>query len=709
MNMKNRALITLVICMYVTSIHAQSLSVNTDGSTADQSAILDVKSTGKGILIPRLTSVQRNGIALPATGLLVFQTGPDSIGFHYYDGSKWHLLGLSTELYWNKNTTYNTVYNTGNTKVGIGTDTAHAALHISTPSRVLFGKDTTGTGTKFIYNGDKAAVRFGGITVANLWDNDSTGYYSFGFGSNPKARGDYSFAGGDADSAIGLYSIALGVGNLANGITGAIAMGTNNKSTQGGMAFGTNNIVSGNTAFAAGYGNTSASFASTALGNTNTASGNYSLATGFLTKATGQGSFTTGNSNIASGQYSVSMGLQDTTVGDYSLSHGNNNKVSGNYSMGIGSGNKISGTFSAALGNLNQISSLNSFAWGTLSKVGGGNSMAGGLNCIAQSALGADVSLGYNNLSTGGFSVSLGSTDTASGSASIALNSNNAANGANSFASGYLNQANGNNSFVAGYGSKANNFTSASLGYQTIANGQYATVVGLLNDTLVGAFSGFPLTNSPLFIVGNGTNSVSRKNAMVVTNEGVTSFAMNPINGTSDGVVQVQAIASKDNLELYNNLGSNKWGINVISDLALYYNGILKGSFSAVSGVYTAASDARLKKDVVLLPENTLSKIKLLKPAAYHYIDNKKDDSFTMGFMAQDFYKLFPELTTYITNREGKKYLGINYNNVSVLSIKAIQIQQQQIDKLNDENENLKSRLQTVTSRLDQIEKILNR
>ncbi|MBK8608984.1 MAG: hypothetical protein IPL84_03290 [Chitinophagaceae bacterium] len=74
--------------------HAQSLSVNTTGAVADPSAILDVSSTAKGMLIPRMDKTQKNAIATPANGLLVYQTGPDSIGFHYYDlpNTQWVFL-----------------------------------------------------------------------------------------------------------------------------------------------------------------------------------------------------------------------------------------------------------------------------------------------------------------------------------------------------------------------------------------------------------------------------------------------------------------------------------------------------------------------------------------------------------------------------------------------------------------------------------------
>src|SRR4029079_78143 len=66
-------------------LYAQSVSINTDGSTPHTSSILDIKSTTKGMLIPRMTTAQRNAISAPATGLMVFDT--DSRSFWYYDSS----------------------------------------------------------------------------------------------------------------------------------------------------------------------------------------------------------------------------------------------------------------------------------------------------------------------------------------------------------------------------------------------------------------------------------------------------------------------------------------------------------------------------------------------------------------------------------------------------------------------------------------------
>lgn len=66
--------------------HAQGVAVNTDGSNPDASAILDVKATNKGMLVPRVTLT--SAVSAPATGLLVYQTG-GTPGFYYYNGSAW--------------------------------------------------------------------------------------------------------------------------------------------------------------------------------------------------------------------------------------------------------------------------------------------------------------------------------------------------------------------------------------------------------------------------------------------------------------------------------------------------------------------------------------------------------------------------------------------------------------------------------------------
>ena len=80
--------VSSVFC--TTSVYAQNVGVGT--SSPDNSAKLDVSSTDGGLLIPRMTEVQRDAIATPATGLMIFQTD-GTAGFYYYDGTAWTAIG----------------------------------------------------------------------------------------------------------------------------------------------------------------------------------------------------------------------------------------------------------------------------------------------------------------------------------------------------------------------------------------------------------------------------------------------------------------------------------------------------------------------------------------------------------------------------------------------------------------------------------------
>lgn len=86
-------IICLLILSAAFSLQAQTgVAINNDDSDPDNSAILDVKSTDKGALFPRMTEAQRDAIGTPATGLLIYQTD-NTPGFYYYNGSMWVALG----------------------------------------------------------------------------------------------------------------------------------------------------------------------------------------------------------------------------------------------------------------------------------------------------------------------------------------------------------------------------------------------------------------------------------------------------------------------------------------------------------------------------------------------------------------------------------------------------------------------------------------
>ncbi|UEG49278.1 hypothetical protein LK994_11610 [Ferruginibacter lapsinanis] len=64
----------LIAVMLTSEIQAQNIAINEDGATPDASSILDMKSTNKGVLTPRMTTTQQNAIASPAKGLLIYNT-----------------------------------------------------------------------------------------------------------------------------------------------------------------------------------------------------------------------------------------------------------------------------------------------------------------------------------------------------------------------------------------------------------------------------------------------------------------------------------------------------------------------------------------------------------------------------------------------------------------------------------------------------------
>jgi hypothetical protein len=74
-------------------LRAQGVGIGT--TTPHGSAQLDISSTTKGLLVPRMTYVQRISIPTPATGLLVYQTDNSSTnaGFYTYNGTGWDLMG----------------------------------------------------------------------------------------------------------------------------------------------------------------------------------------------------------------------------------------------------------------------------------------------------------------------------------------------------------------------------------------------------------------------------------------------------------------------------------------------------------------------------------------------------------------------------------------------------------------------------------------
>ena len=71
-------ILTLLLCVYVQSANAQ-MGVNSTGQAPDAAAMLDVRSTNKGFLLPRLTTTQRNMMPAISNGLMIYNTSTNEV------------------------------------------------------------------------------------------------------------------------------------------------------------------------------------------------------------------------------------------------------------------------------------------------------------------------------------------------------------------------------------------------------------------------------------------------------------------------------------------------------------------------------------------------------------------------------------------------------------------------------------------------------
>jgi len=132
-----------------------SLLLGTTSSVS--SSILTLASTAKGVLLPRMTTAQKNAISTPATSLLLYDT--DLATFQYYSGSAWTSLGggggisgsgtAGQVTYWSGTSAVtgsnNLFWDNTNGRLGIGTSSPQRGLHIHTPSTGLVSLQLTNT------------------------------------------------------------------------------------------------------------------------------------------------------------------------------------------------------------------------------------------------------------------------------------------------------------------------------------------------------------------------------------------------------------------------------------------------------------------------------------------------------------------------------------------------------------------------------------
>jgi hypothetical protein len=605
-----RQLFIILIFFVANKTWAQSFSINTDGTTAHASAMLEIKSDAKGFLMPRMTKLQKNAIVTPAAGLLVFQSSPDSIGFHYFDGTKW----LWLEALINSNTAWKTSGNTGTTTANFIGTTDNKPIEFRQNNKRLG-----------LWNSSAGIYAIGDSAAANNTSGSPIAIGSYAGYSNTTADGSIylgNYAGYRNTSAPGI--IAIGDSALySNTSSQMIAIG--NRAGRNHTSF-ISNIFIGQSA---GYNDS--------IGNVNLFIGDFA---GFNNKGL---NFPQGSNNTFLG---MSAG-RGNTIGQKNTFVGNgagldNETGSDNTFLGRNSGsNNVAGFNNTALGintsfdesfgpltnatviGINaQVSRSNAIVLGSINGVNGSsqdvNVGIGTTTPIAKLHIAngnvfftgsATLPITPSNLPVNGAGTRMmWYPDKAAFRTGGVLNTNwnKDSIGIYSFASGFDNKASGAYSTAMGNTTTASGDNSTAMGNFTTARANGSLSIGRYNDSIITSSPIIWVSSDPVFIIGNGSANNNRSNAFVVYKNGNTD-----INGNLK--INNGSATTGDVLTATDNLGNSNWqainqnpvigfSANLSGDVSIANNSFVNlvfntesvddggNNFSTATGIYTAPS-----------------------------------------------------------------------------------------------------------------------
>lgn len=296
--------LTVLFLLLSISLRAQ---VGIGTTTPDASAQLEVKSTSKGLLIPRValqSTTDVTTIAAPATGLLVYNTAAHNdvlTGFYYWEGSWKPLLAAAS----------------GGTAWALNGNIAASGNFLGTTNFNPLNIKVNNTLAGKIHPN-------GGITLGmNAAAHDSN---SLAIGTGATATANVEAVAIGPSSIAGAYrATALGYGANASA-NNTLAAGYNaSASAYQSMALGMNASATQNNATAVGYGAGASAYQATALGTEASASGQSATAIGFQATATQANSIILGSAVNASNKVGIGTNTPDERLhvnGNFKLTDG---------------------------------------------------------------------------------------------------------------------------------------------------------------------------------------------------------------------------------------------------------------------------------------------------------------------------------------------------------------------------------------------------
>jgi len=482
----------------------------------------------------------------------------------------------------------------------------------------------------------KEAFRAGNVLIES---KDSVGLNSWASGYRSKAIGNYSQALGYEAIARSDYSTAIGKNAVAGEIN-SFAFGEDARAMNAeSYALGRGAVAEGFRSYAFGSAGADSVGESTGVAF---AKGDYSFAIGQGSQALGRGAFAIGLADTARGDYSVALGYETTANRGFSTAMGFHTVAGAYHSTAMGAYTRALSNSSTAMGYSTLAQAEYSTAMGFLSRTYGIYSTAFG--CWTEARGSSSVAGGYSTLASGYASTAFGSSTTASGSYSTAMGSGTTASG---------------------------NYSTATGALVTAASG-YENVTGRYNTSYTPASATGWNSSDRLFVIGNGTGSSARSNALTVL---------------KNGRIGLQSVTSPTYaLELPN------------SSLA--------GTGVARAYAWVTYSDGRAKTDRHSVPYG-LEEVMQLNPQSYYHHSTVNNDnaieitpegSLDIGLIAQEVYDIIPEAVIKPANEETGLW-SLSYDKLVPVLVKAIQEQQEQIESLNQKIEQLDSLIEHLQKR----------
>lgn len=170
-----KLLLLLVNLVTIATLVAQNVGIGT--TTPSSSSLLDLSSTTRGFLTPRMTTAQRNAIVAPVKGLLVYDT--DVNAMYHFNGSAWATVGFSLPYTGSINATGSAINitNTGSGDAISGTAQSSSAIGVGGYAQL--------SGSYGIYGNNNSSGGFG-VGGASI---SGTAVYGFSSGSGTALRG----------------------------------------------------------------------------------------------------------------------------------------------------------------------------------------------------------------------------------------------------------------------------------------------------------------------------------------------------------------------------------------------------------------------------------------------------------------------------------------------------------------------------------------